>query len=121
MRLSEAIREGAKLRPQCQMGYFRNDYPYNEVRSCAIGAAYEGCTGKNRYELPDNPFAEDMLLDAIRECTGVDLNTAKSTLPPLPGIQPGWIPALLVGIVGLNDDYDWTREEIADWLEKQGF
>ena len=41
IKLSEAIREGAKLRPQCYGAFFRNG------RSCALGAAYEYLTGDN--------------------------------------------------------------------------
>lgn len=39
MRLSEAIRRGAKLRPQCKTKWF------DGVGSCAWGAAYEGLYG----------------------------------------------------------------------------
>ena len=38
-KLSEAIRRGAKLRPQCRGAFFANG------GSCAFGAAYEAITG----------------------------------------------------------------------------
>jgi hypothetical protein len=40
LRLSEAIRIGAKLRPQCRETFFQHG------RSCALGAAVEAITGK---------------------------------------------------------------------------
>ncbi len=42
-KLSQAIREGAKLRPQCKSRYFSD---YGE--SCALGAAAEAIYGANR-------------------------------------------------------------------------
>jgi hypothetical protein len=43
-KLSQAIREGAKLRPQCTKYFFGGG------GSCAFGAAYEAITG---YKLPE--------------------------------------------------------------------
>lgn len=40
LRLSEAIRVGAKIRPQC------TGTSFDGVGSCVIGAAYEAITGK---------------------------------------------------------------------------
>jgi hypothetical protein len=40
MKLSEAIKNGAKIRPQCYGGLFQIDG--SEIKSCALGAALEG-------------------------------------------------------------------------------
>lgn len=55
MKLSEAIREGAKLRPQ----YFGADY-FGNGGSCALGAAYEAVTGHGHYYADDAPTIEDL-------------------------------------------------------------
>lgn len=84
-KLSEAIRIGARLRPQCTAVFF------SDGASCAIGAAMEA--------------------------TGIAYGDTPNT-----GELHKLFPALdefAMSIYAKNDD-GWTREQIADWLEKQG-
>jgi hypothetical protein len=95
MKLSEAIREGAKLRPQgfgelCEQG-----------RTCALGAAIEGVWGYGSvwaYETKDG-----------KNC--IDLATHFRN----PHESLYW------DITTKNDHEKWSRERIADWLESQGY
>lgn len=103
-KLSELIREGAKLRPQCSGAFFvERMYPSvgDELvtGSCALGAAYEAATGMANTDLDSvDLFNEQM--DEYCE------------LPP---------DAILDAVVDLNDNEGDTREEIADWLEREGY
>lgn len=93
MRLSEAIRLGAMMKPQCYFDFWLGG------GSCAMGAA----------------------LDAVG-VTEFDL-AAQATELPLIFIGPVTCPACgVVGNIGammmhLNDSHRWTRERIADWVE----
>lgn len=106
MKLSKAIREGAKLRPQCHGSYFKRN---GELASCAIGAAVEIVTGEAEpgYLLPEafwNAFPE---LTARKDYH-------------IPGTNV-YCDQLRLAIVELNDKCFWTREQIADWVERQGY
>lgn len=96
MKLSEAIREGAKLRPQCRENYFSDE------GSCALGAAMEAITGS-----------------ASRSAMSVcDLSDKYLTHFDHPASDRR--AELFTIIVQLNDDFRWTREQIADWVAEQG-
>lgn len=96
-KLSEAIRIGAKLRPQ-GMGFY-----FSEGRSCALGAAYEAVTGKY-HEAGAGTDIPNM----------VDWFSEKFDMGPSLGSR----------IVDMNDgnhgQIQRTREQVADWLESQG-
>jgi hypothetical protein len=87
LKLSAAIRIGAKIRPQCRHFF------YFEGRSCAMGAAYEGQTGKK---------AEGIFW-----------------IEPFISMWPE-AKALFREIARRNDDRGESRESIADWLQSQG-
>lgn len=91
MRLSEAIRLGAMMRPQVFGEY------YVDGGSCAMGAACEaaGVSGQQiqRYEMQ----WPDIINASCPACTGHRI----------------WAST----IVHLNDDHRWTREQIADWVQ----
>src|ERR1051325_2910153 len=92
---SEAIREGAKLRPQAF-----NEY-YIDGGSCAVGAAAEAMGfDKVRMVEAENAFA-------YMQAAGVDCPACKR------------INSLLGVCTHLNDTHRWTREQIADWLETE--
>ena len=93
MKLSEAIREGAKLRPQCK-GAFYSTNDQGVVSSCALGAAYEAVTG----ELPHAPL--------------IDWHDVPN-FPELPS-------TIETRIIAMNDS-GRTREEIADILASEGY
>lgn len=87
LRLSEAIRIGARIRPQCAGQFFDGD------ASCAIGAALEAVFGTNNY-YADHVQAPDRVWPEVRD--------------------------LWSRIYDMNDSGK-TREEIADWLECEGY
>lgn len=87
LRLSTAIRVGAKIRPQCR-GHF-----FADGGSCAIGAALEAVFGVNDF------FDERI----------------KSPESVWPGVR-SWVRIYI-----MNDDKNMSREQIADWLEGQGY
>lgn len=95
MRLSEAIRRGAKLRPQTRVALFADG------KSCAIGAAYEGATGKT--------------------CAADEYRKVREVFPELfqNTTTGGWeLTAFAREIYGMNDSGQ-TREAIADWVERE--
>ena len=97
LKLSEAIRIGARMRPQCTAVMFDNG------KSCALGAAYEavyGYPGNGRYGFSsdhNNKMLEEWLSNAFSDLSHVEDS-----------------------IWHLNDSGAMTREQIADWLEAQG-
>jgi hypothetical protein len=95
LRLSEAIRIGAKIRPQCK------SFLFFAGKSCALGAAYEAFFG--------HPGADGYWSDK-------DLRFMESFGTKLRGKYPA-LP--FVEIVSRNDRGE-SRESIADWLQSQG-
>lgn len=99
MRLSDAIRAGARLRPQA-FGAYRDD-----GGSCALGAAWEAlCLAEGR---PVDP------------CPNL-----RPWAAPLEALMH--VPCPACGyrhyenqITHLNDRHRWTREAIADWVATQ--
>lgn len=96
MRLSEAIRLGAMLRPQA-FGVI-----FDGSGTCALGAAYEAIGKLHRME----------------ECDAREdwpwLKNDKLVCPECGG-SPGFGPSVISA--HLNDNHLWTREQIADWVE----
>lgn len=107
MKLSDAIREGAKLRPQC----FSQTY-FHEGCSCALGAALEavgfsyGDMGRIRSTVLGDLFP--ILLSHRDEHGLYDC--------PIAGCPYKQSPFSV--IAHLNDHHRWTREQIADWVEQ---
>lgn len=108
MKLSEAMREGAKLRPQGFGSYFQP--VAGDFFSCAIGAAYEGIVGKLD-KRPDYMRSETIEHEAAFDMFDVEV------INPVRNIRRN----LHETIACLNDDEKWTREQIADWLETIGY
>jgi hypothetical protein len=84
---SQAMRIGAKLRPQCHMSMFHSG------KSCALGAMWEGY---------GNSYGAGGADVHIFSGSVLDYKTR-------------------VEVQKLNDHSKLTREEIADWLESQGY
>lgn len=105
---SEAIREGAKLRPQL-FGY---SYPSQfEARgTCAIGAGIEASYG---YKALDDSFAGNLSWELFPY-----LASTGGCPVPACNVRGNWC-SLYFTIVHLNDSHEWTREAIADWLETE--
>ncbi len=111
MKLSEAIRAGAKLRPQSFVAFFGyvDDYA---LGSCALGAAVEAVKGKPvpcevHYQLPD--FIGETFDGVYRQVAC-----------PAEGCRKHQPTELLYMAMELNDSHHWTRERIAEWVERQG-
>ena len=102
---SEAIREGAKLRPQGRRFYF----PQWGERSCAFGAGMEAVFG-NQHESPNEI---ELLYPYLSK---ISLPSKNPVCPDCKEVQSG---CLMTVIFHLNDDHLWTREQIADWLESE--
>lgn len=103
MKLSEAIREGAKKRPQSIGAMFEKSA--DGIKSCALGAAYEAVTGRTDDCLQASIFI-------VRHFNS--LSSHPETLPC--GCYVGYID-LEDAIVHLNDKHSYSREQIADWVE----
>ena len=109
MELSEAIRAGAKLRPQ-GFGDFRTTYrrwPWSppEVRTCALGAAYEAVGHET---IGGHPVLEHRVL--VPE----DWRRLLSGRVACP--QCGAQGVVFSVVTHLNDTHRWTREHTAAWV-----
>jgi hypothetical protein len=113
MKLSEAIRAGAKIRPQCHGGLFQIDG--GEIKSCALGAALEGAGLYTPSE--EEILASTTLLNKWSELGGGDY-LCPSPRHPSEDTEEFHLEIL---IEHLNDVHRWTRERIADWLEEKGY
>ena len=115
MKLSEAIREGSKLRPQTVgKGYFWKDSD-GQVYSCAAAAAYEGIGATNgddyfrgKSNIPNLSDHFETTIDPMvlcpekEKCDYCEFEYAGSL------------------VIHLNDYHEWTREAIADFMETLG-
>jgi hypothetical protein len=107
VKLSEAIRAGAKMAPQ---GFKRFKNP-RSGRTCAIGAAVEAVGG--------NALALSGTYGEVEEVYGFPL---RSKIPD--GLRPASVPqrcTLGRAIATLNDFARWSREAIAEWVEMVEF
>lgn len=96
MRLSEAMRLGAMLRPQVEGVYFAFG------GSCAIGAAIEATGG----DIADEESHEAHIVAHFGW-----IDKAKTNCPACQDRdEVGCI------ITHLNDVHEWTRDRIADWV-----
>lgn len=96
MKLSEAIRLGAALKPQAF------GHAYSGARSCALGAA-----------------ADAMGIDYYKTNWAAVLSgfTGEYHCPVAGCVDSGWMKYVGLIITHLNDNHRWTRERIADWVE----
>lgn len=91
MRLSEAIRLGAMMKPQAFGDLWKGG------GSCALGAAYDALGWRDRVCCIDGPLMD--FYGRVISC-------------PACGTRSG-----VTGIMThLNDNHHWTREAIADWV-----
>ena len=105
---SEAIREGAKLRPQATYAMTQNS------RTCALGAGADAI-GFEEPTIVRGCYQDLVDLYPYLETRGV----------ACPADHPGYrcteADRVSLGrlIAHLNDECGWTREAIADWLERE--
>lgn len=110
MKLSEAIRLGAMLRPQA-FGDFVKRYPDSKSgllvsATCALGAACEAA-GISIDAFDSLTISQEMEMFPLH---------AKSVHFPC---QCRGFLRLRAAVAHLNDHHRWTRERIADWVEEQ--
>lgn len=103
MKLSEAIRIGASMSPQIKGSVKRSD------GTCGLGAAYEGTFGEIKAYKSFHEIIQG--LDKIYP----KIDSVEFLVPHPIQLKINTISAI---IVSLNDSYDWSREQIADWVEK---
>lgn len=110
MRLSEAIRAGAKLTPQ----WFGS--MSDGVGTCALGGAFLVLTG----HLPSPGVSLANGYNSWRDLAGATEMLLMSTAPPC-GCNPfkryGGGFNVNDSIIHLNDNHRWTREAISEWVE----
>ena len=107
MKLSEAIRLGAMLRPQGFGAVFYSDG--GVMKSCALGAAGEA-VGVMRGELYRSPADQEWA--ELQKFFPILLS-----IPQWPCEHKGFWAGVSSAIGHLNDTHRWTREQIADWVE----
>jgi hypothetical protein len=104
MKLSEAIRLGATMKPQAFYGLASVD----GLRTCAMGAAYDAVgmlqiteSGEAKIQIPVG-FKRWEIMDMQAKCPAC-----------------GCLFAVVNAVMHLNDspNHRWTREMIADWVE----
>lgn len=105
MKLSEAIRLGAMMKPQGIGG--RMD---GETR-CALAGASDALGIEARRHLSCVPRVD---YEALRARYPI-LDAPVEAMPVSDNSGYGW--TLLSAIWALNDNYEWTRERIADWVQ----
>lgn len=98
MKLSEAIRLGSMLKPQCFGSYF--GVGLAKESSCAMGAAMDAINAKSI------PYIEDW--------QWITYTTAKCPHSWASKHCPSIVHSI---ITHLNDSHRWTREAIADWVQ----
>lgn len=127
MKLSEAIRKGATLRPQAHNFYFRGD-----AATCALGAAMEGARPEWVAEHLSITGIDEpkLLMDELRATfpvlttpvTPSEMYELARTDDQKREIFQRFIDQTLWrAVTFLNDNFGWSREKIADWLEQKGY
>jgi hypothetical protein len=107
MKLSEAIRLGAMLKPQ-GFGELCVELPDGRLATCAMGAAQEAAVCA--FTGTSDPLESVAVIYARYEAlldTGVGC-------PACEDIDDEFLDQV---IHHLNDEHCWTREQIADWVE----
>ncbi len=135
MKLSEAIRLGATLHPQCFSGFegtakhveFGGGFPWihilEEKTTCALRAAYEANgSGFYRVTVPAGTYTA-----SFRGAAGIVTEAQEQQVWDTPSHWPleaeslcpqcRQIDVLKRTIAHLNDVHKWTREAIADFVE----
>lgn len=131
MKLSDAIRVGAKMRPASERGW--NDVGSDgQLRSCALVAAAEGAglfTIAGTAVLPGpnwlKPLGENShVRDETAKGPGIQSRmpdewaavTSSRELPPCPCRTFHVTDVVLVLIWHLHDVHGWSREAVAEWI-----
>lgn len=100
LKLSEAIRLGAMVTPQCTRRF------YHDGATCAFGSALHAVGALNR----ENPMDSEQNQFIYQRWP---LTEQRAACPVCGMVAKMFI----VGAFCLNDTHHWTREQIADWVE----
>lgn len=129
MKLSEAIRNGAQKNPQAFLFFVAEGYG-EELCTCALTAAGVATGLEETHPLQEilsvrDDTAADWVLHFVSEKFNIPLGespTIKCTVTNCRDIEAmiGVIDVFRL-VIHLNDIHSWTREEIADYLEKEGY
>lgn len=133
--LSQAIRKGCMMDPRQATGHMTLIMDGQEVlddpveldamaidtvvaekysiATCAFGAAYRGITGKYCMRMCQT------MRKAIIEATGIDVYDIHADCPIPNALK--YKPSISNIVLYLNDVAQWSREQIADWLESIGY
>lgn len=116
--LAAAMRAGAAIRPQTRGVLFDHKWVASGTKaycSCALGAAWEG--SHPFFSVEDWVAKRESPTESIAGL--VDVEQYFSLRPPIECINPakGWKHDVEGVIIDLNDQRNWTRERIADWLD----
>jgi hypothetical protein len=121
MKLSEAIREGAKETFPGTVAMFSLRSSSGALEACALGAAYYGRFGNptkpedfRGWDGRIRPSAEAPFYKQLSAQWPELLTEVEYPLGLIPG-------QLQKAIYMLNDNHNWTREQIADWVESLGY
>ena len=99
--LAAAILEGSRRKPQQSFGSYYGD---DGGSSCVLGAAYDGVYHLPRVDHTVRPHRLDWLFDCLENVTKRCPVGCNKRIP---------LGAMLIH---LNDDHQWTREQMAAWL-----
>jgi hypothetical protein len=108
MRLSEAIRLGAMLKPQEFTG------AVNGKGTCALLAATEAC-GMELFRIP---MSTDYLPPYVDLALRYPFLRNVAACPETYCHRAVYVKDVMGTIWHLNDSHRWTRERIADWVEQ---
>lgn len=116
MKLSEAIRLGAMLGPQCYGPYIEERtvstvklmgwtvYSRVECATCAIGGALMAIGRTDLMDTPTEDVQPEREFPILNAVVTAALNGRNVSV------------SVYRGIVTANDDLHWSRERIADWV-----
>lgn len=123
MKLSQAIKEGAKLRPQGFGDLFTTSDSGDDVLSCALGGALEATGMLTPDTFFSNIDAKFCYLDLVAQFEGLDYFVNKQWYQRPKYSCPDCNTANEIDdiVIHLNDDEKWTREQIAAFVEAFGY
>lgn len=116
--LAAAMRKGAAIRPQTRGVLFSLKWLASGTKtycSCALGAAWEGA----HPEFDAETWVKNQDDGNDGNVGLVDVERYFGLTKRIECISPakGWKHGIVGTIIDLNDQHNWTREQIADWLD----
>lgn len=119
-RFADAMQAGAALRPQAQGRLFkqRNLASVGEVIcSCALGAAWEGAhPAFDAEHWLNQVYAHAFAIGLSEISIYFELSTIPDVRDPVVPYPDGYYRDFINMVIDLNDFHEWTREDIANWI-----